>query len=280
MGASLQSGQDQQIAKQDMDDPRNPKLEAALNHKRQLLEARKREIPIRGVRAQASLQPRPQDIASVLKNGHVSLLTEVKRASPSGLLVQEYDPVALAQQYERFGAAALSVATDETMLHGGLSHLMRVRRAVSLPVFRQDFIFDEYQIAETRAAGADGVRIIAAILGDTDLWNLLSLTQRMKMTALMEVQSEPELDRVLSLDPRLIGIQNRNWLTGAVDLTLTERLRPKIPSHITVVSGGGIRTAQDVQRMAVLNVVAVAIGEALLTANSPAAKFGELLAAI
>lgn len=253
-------------------------LEEILRQKRQLLEARKRQVPIRGVRAQAKLQPRPIDVPSVLKDGSVSLIAEVKRASPTGLLVQSYDPVVLAQLYQQSGVAALSVATDEAVLRGNLAHLMRVKQAVTIPVLRQDFIFDEYQIVEARAAGADGVRIIAGVLEDRLLRRLLSLTQRLKMSALIEVHTEAELEQVIPLDPRLIGLNNRDWETGEVNLTLTERLRGTILPHIAVVSEGGIKTAEDVKRIAAVGVDAIVVGEALLTAEDIAAKLREFIA--
>ena len=253
------------------------RLHKILEQKRAQLEARMREIPVGGVRAQARLQKRAMDIAMTVKNGRVSLIAEVKRATASGgVIIEDYDPVALAKLFEVSGAAALSVATDETLLHGGLAHLIAVKQAVGIPVLRQDFIFDEYQIIETRAAGADGVRLIASILGDDELRYLLTLTQRMRMTALVEVHDEHELERVLPLDPRLIGINHRDWNTDDVDLELTARLRDAIPPHITVVSESGIKTVKQVRRLAALNIDAFVVGEAVLTADDIGAKTREL----
>jgi indole-3-glycerol phosphate synthase len=261
--------------------PRDRRLEQILIHKRLLLEARKREVPVEELRVQTTRQTRPLDIASFLKeNRRIALVAEVKRASPGGLLVERYNPVTLALRYQECGASILSVATDETVLQGGLAHLMAVKGAARVPVLRQDFIVDEYQIIEARAAGADGLRIIAAILGDRELWRLVSLTQRMKMTELIEVHNEDDLERALPLDPRLIGINNRDLVKGTIDLSTTERLRDRIPAHIAVISEGGIRTAQDVRRMADLGVHGVAIGEVLLTADDLAAKFRELMSLI
>jgi indole-3-glycerol phosphate synthase len=255
------------------------RLQEILKRKRAQLTARKREIPVEGVRAQARLQLRAKDLAMVLKDGRLSLVAEVKRASANGdLLVEDYDPVELAKVFEVSGAEVVSVATDEALLHGGLPDLVAVKKEVGIPVLRQDFIFDEYQVIEARAAGADGVRLIVGILNDDEMRHLLTLTQRMRMTALVEVHTRQELDRVLPLDPRLIGINHRDWDTDDVDLERTAQLRDAVPPHIAVISAGGIRTIQQVRRLAELKVDAFVVGEAVLTAPDMRAKISELTA--
>jgi indole-3-glycerol phosphate synthase len=251
-----------------------------VRRKRRLLRARKQEAPLQAVRAQAMLQTRPLDIASRLVNGCASVMAEVKRVLSNGEVVQRYDPVALAKRCEEGGASVLSVATDETVLHGDLAHLMHVKGAVSIPVLRHDFIFDSYQIFEARAAGADGVRLIARILSDGELRYFLSLTQRLKMTALIEVQTLSQLKRVLPLEPRLIGLNNRDWETGEVDFGITELLSGRIPPITAVVSGGGIRALADARRVAAAGVDAIFVGEALLEVKDPAAMLREWLLAI
>lgn len=252
-------------------------LREILKQKRAELKARKREIPIEALRAQARLQVRAKDIAMLLKNGKPSLVAEVKRAQTTGgVLVEDYDPVELARLMEESGAAALSVATDETLLHGGLSHLSAVKKAVDVPVFRQDFIFDEYQIVEARAAGSDGVRLIVGILDEEETRHLLTLTQRMRMTALVEVHTGDELERVLPLDPRLIGINHRDWATADVDFELTAQLRHQIPRHTAVISESGINSVEQVRRLVELDVDAFVVGEAVLTAEDIGAKIWEL----
>lgn len=255
------------------------RLDEILKRKRAKLEARRREVPVEDLRAQARDQVRARDVALVLKDGRLSLVAEVKRTTASGgVLVEDYDPVALANLFESAGAALLSVATDETLLHGGLAHLSAVKQAVDIPVLRQDFIFDEYQIIEARAAGADGVRLIAGILRGDELRHLLTLTQRMRMTALVEVHTEEELRHVLPLDPRLIGINHRDWHTDNLDFELTARLRGAIPPHITVLSESGINSVEQVRRLAELKVDAFVVGEAVLTAPDIGAKISELTA--
>lgn len=251
-----------------------------LHRKRRLLTARKRQLPLQAVRAKARLQARPRDIVSVLKDGRISVMAEVKRVLSDGDIVQAYDPAALARSYEAGGAAALLVATDETVLHGGLAHLMHVRQVVGVPVIQHDFIFDEYQIVEARAAGADGLRLVAGILSDEQLHHFLSLTQRLKMTALIEVQTPAQLRRVVPLEPRLIGLINRDWETGEVNLGIMEMLRPRIPPHIAVASIGGIRTVEEARRVAAADVDAIVVGEALLSAEDAAEALRELLSAI
>jgi indole-3-glycerol phosphate synthase len=197
-----------------------------------------------------------------------------------GDMLTTYNPASLAAYFEEGGATALSVATDETVLRGGLVHLVHVKRAVAIPVIRHDFIFDAYQLYEARAAGADGVRLIARVLPDGKMRNLLSLTQRLKMTALIDVQTTAELNRVLPLEPRLIGLNNRDWKTGEVNFTITELLRDRIPPHITVVSGGGIQTLEDAKHIAATGIDAILIGKTLLTAEDSPARIRDLLGAL
>jgi indole-3-glycerol phosphate synthase len=254
------------------------RLDEILKRKRVQLEARRREVPVEELRTQVRDQVRAQDVALALKDGRVSLVAEIKRTTASGgVLVENYDPVALADVFEKASAAALSVATDET-LQGGLDHLSAVKQAANIPVLRQDFIFDDYQIVEARAAGADGVRLIAGILSGDELRHLLTLTQRMRMTALVEVHTEAEMERVLPLDPRLIGFNHRDWHTDNLDFELTARLRDAIPSHITVLSESGINSVEQVRRLAELKVDAFVVGEAVLTAPDIGAKISELTA--
>jgi indole-3-glycerol phosphate synthase len=242
------------------------------------LEARKQVIPIAALRAMAKLQQRPRDLKLVLKEDpHVSLIAEIKQISPSaGRLLGAYDPVALARTYAAHGARAVAIHTDEAVYGGGLEHLTLVARAVNIPVIRQDFAIDEYQVLEARAAGADGVLLMAELLDDLLLRSLLSLTQRLLMTAVVQVSTESDLRRALLFDPRVIGISNQDMHTYAVDLDTTVRLRSQIPPHIAVISLYGLRTADDVARVTAAGVDGVLVGQALLQAPDTAAKIREL----
>jgi indole-3-glycerol phosphate synthase len=245
-------------------------LKEILTHTRQRVAERQKVVPISGLRALCSIQKRPLDLPSVLKHDlGLSLVVEIKRQSPDGtvFIKGRYDPVELARQFVEVGVQALSVATDHRYYQGEVHHLTLVKEVVNVPVLRRDFVFDEYQIFEARAAGADGVYLVASLLGENRLRNLISLTQRLRMTAIVQIQDEEELRRALISDPRVIGINNVDVRTFEVDLMRTVRLRDLIPSHIVTISMGGIRTPEDVELMASTGIDAIQMGETLLTST-------------
>lgn len=238
------------------------------------------EVPLEDLRAMAAVAPSPRDFAAAVRAPGVSLIAECKKASPSkGLLVPNYDPVRLARTYEQAGARAISVLTDTRHFQGTLAHLRDVREAVRLPVLRKDFIFHPYQVYESRVAGADAILLIAAVLGDGDLRELQSLAGKLGMAVLVEVHTEAELARVLSLAPRLIGINNRDLQTFEVDFDNTARLRALIPGGIAVVGESGLKTPDDIRAMARAGVDAVLIGETLVRSKDIAATARALVAA-
>lgn len=254
-------------------------LEEIVNHTRQRVAERQKVVPIAGLRALASIQKRPLDLASVLKYElGLSLVVEIKRRSPDGTLhiPGRYDPVEIARLFETAGAQALSVATDYRYYQGEIYHLTQVKDVAHVPVLRRDFVFDEYQIFEARAAGADGVYLLAALMGENRLRNLISLTQRLRMTAIVQVQDVEELERALVSDPRVIGVSNVDIRTFEVDLYRTLRLRELIPDHIVTISMGGIRTPDDVEFIAATGVHAIQVGESLLTAEDVTATIRHL----
>jgi indole-3-glycerol phosphate synthase len=234
--------------------------------------------------AEASPTPRDFVAAIALRQGggfRPSLIAELKRASPSkGLLAPHLDMFEVAEIYISNGASAISVLTDEKFFLGSLQTLsdLRFKHGVSLPLLRKDFIIDPSQIHEARANGADAVLLIAAALPDNEqLADLHALALEIGLTPLVEVHDEDETERALRLKGlRLIGINNRNLATFQVSLETTERLRPMIPSGIAVVAESGIFTGGDVQRLANVNVDAVLVGEALVTAPDIPAKVREL----
>ncbi len=254
-------------------------LDDIFAHKRVEVAERKRTLPPEAVQAQAAGAPPPRDFIAALRGtpSHPALIAEIKRASPSrGLLCPGLDPVRLARVYQENGAAAISILTDERFFQGSLDHLRAVRRAVDLPLLRKDFIFDPYQVYEARAAGADAVLLIAAMLSDGDLCRLHELIGELGMAALVEVHDEAELERVLRLGPRLVGINNRDLRTFKVDIETTARLRSLVPAEVTLVAESGIHTPADVTRLAELGVDAMLVGESLVTASDVAAKIHEL----
>ncbi len=242
-----------------------------------------RENPLADLRALASVAPPTLDFYAVLKRPGVSLIAECKKASPSkGLIVPHYDAVEIAQAYAKAGASAISVLTDGRHFQGSLADLRDVKEAVGkkkVPVLRKDFIFDPYQVYEARVAGADALLLIAAVLGDTDLKELLALTQRLEMNALIEVHTEEEVARVLPLQPRIIGINNRNLQTFAVDFDNTARLRQLIPAEVVIVGESGIKTAVDVRKMAQIGVDAILVGETLVKSKDIYKTTAELVKA-
>jgi indole-3-glycerol phosphate synthase len=219
------------------------------------------------------------DFAAALKGEGVQLIAEVKRSSPSrGVLRPDLDHVELARTYAANGAAAVSVLTEEQYFGGSPEQLAEVKAAVaSVPVLRKDFIFEPYQIYESRACGADALLLIAAMLSSNQLEELLSLGRALGMRCLVEVHDEEELERALSCGAMIIGINNRDLRTFKVDLETTGRLRPLIPPDRIVVSESGIRNRDDMENLRAWGVDAVLVGETLITAPDVAAKMRELL---
>jgi len=193
------------------------------------------------------------------------VIAEVKKASPSaGVIASSFDPVEIARNYERSGANAISVLTDTKFFQGKLQDLADVRRAVSVPLLRKDFIVDEIQIAESAANGADAILLIVAALEQKQLVHLLRTATSYQLDALVEVHTREELNRALDAGAKVVGINNRNLATFDVDLAVTEELCREVPDEIVLVSESGIKTTQDVGRMKACGVDAVLVGEALM----------------
>jgi indole-3-glycerol phosphate synthase len=223
--------------------------------------------------------PAPRDFAGALVGppGPVRVIAELKKASPSrGVLAESFAPVSLARVYEAAGAAAISVLTDERHFQGRLDLLGEVRAAVGCPLLRKDFILDEYQVWEARAAGADAILLIVAILEDPELADLMAAASGLGLTTLVEVHTPQELGTALRIGAGVIGINNRDLRTFETRLETTLDLLPAIPPGPIVVSESGFFTADDVRRVAEAGVGAVLVGEALVRAKDPAAKLREL----
>ncbi|MBX3065719.1 MAG: indole-3-glycerol phosphate synthase TrpC [Anaerolineae bacterium] len=213
----------------------------------------------------------PRDFLSALQRDTIALIAEVKRASPSkGVLIENFNPVALGTTYAQAGAAAISVLTDRDFFMGSLEDMYNVRAAVNIPVLRKDFTVDQRQIAEGRAAGADAILLIVAILDDARLRDLYDCVRGYGMTALIEVHTESEMERALKLNPPLIGINNRDLHTFHVDLVVTQRLARMVPQGTTLVAESGIFTVADVELVANAGASAILVGESIVKAGNVA----------
>ena len=223
-----------------------------------------------------------RDFAAALRQpraGRVALIAEVKKASPSaGVIRADFDPVAIAREYEAAGASCLSVLTDEKFFQGSLDHLRDIREAVTLPLLRKDFVIDERQVAESLEWGADAVLLIVAILDDKQLGNLYQLATTAGLAVLVEVHDERELESARSLGAELIGVNNRDLKTFTVNLATTERLAARLEgADCLLVAESGIHTRADVARLAACGVRAILVGESLMRQADPRALAAELL---
>ena len=253
-------------------------LNRIITQKRDEVKQRKESLPLSGLKERIARRQAPLDLAAALSGDQIQLIAEVKRASPSrGLLCPDFNPVKLAKEYAQGGAAAISVLTEVNYFGGSLEYLAAIREAVSLPLLRKDFIFDPYQIYESRAYGADALLLIAGILSQGQLEELLSLSHSLDLKCLVEVHSEAEVDRALVSRAKIIGINNRDLTTLNVDINTTRRLRALLPQQQIVVSESGISSRRDIEKLKGWGINAVLIGEALVTAGDIQTKMQELI---
>lgn len=249
--------------------------------KRQEVERRRAAVPTADLEKRVSPAARRRFVSSLSREGRLSILAEIKRASPSaGRISDAADPAALARTMETAGANALSVLTDKRYFDGSLEDLANARQAVSIPVLQKDFIIDEYQLFEAAAWGADAVLLIVRILQQEKLETLYRTAGRLSLDCLVEVHSRADLQRALALDPSLIGINNRDLSTFTVDIGTTLALMPLVPSAVKVVSQSGISDAGEARRLFEAGVSAIQVGESIMRAEDPAAKIRELLGSV
>jgi len=247
-------------------------LSEIVAYKRTEVEAARRECPVAELESRLDDAPPVRRFAAALQAvDGVALIAEVKQASPSaGLIREDLDPVSLARTYADNGAAAISCLTDRHFFQGELGHLRAIRREVDRPVLRKDF--------EARVAGADAVLLIAECLDDDQLNSLYRAIVELGMDALVEIYEPRNLDRALALDPPLLGINNRNLETFTVDLQHTIDLADRVPDSTLLISESGIRSRDEVDRLAACGVKAVLVGETLMRAEDVGAKVRELSA--
>ena len=256
-------------------------LDQIVTDNRQELEARKRAVPLEELQGLVRVQSLPLNFASALRGERIRLIAEVKKASPSkGIIRHDFHPVEIARIYASNGASAISVLTEGLYFQGSLNYLRKVRNILGdkrPPLLRKDFLYDPYQIYESRAYGADSLLLIVAILTPGKLTELIGLSHKLGMDCLVEVHSEDELEIALGSGAGIIGINNRDLKTFAVDIATTERLRRLIPPDRIVVSESGIKSRGDIEKLEGWDVDAVLVGETLMSAPDIGKKIKELL---
>jgi indole-3-glycerol phosphate synthase len=253
-------------------------LDTIVASKREKINAARIRMPELELERRLNQAPRLRDFRAALERpGEIQIIAEVKKSSPSaGVLRADFDPLAIAQIYEKHGAATVSILTDEPFFQGKLEYVAAIRQTVALPLLRKDFILDRYQLLEARAAGADAVLLIAEILPGKELRQLLQQANELGLQSLVEFHETNELQRVIDSGAELIGINNRNLRSFVTRLEHTLELLPRIPKGRCLVSESGIRTRQDVRRLEEAGVRAVLVGETLMRAADIGATLDDL----
>ncbi|HEY6874657.1 MAG TPA: indole-3-glycerol phosphate synthase TrpC [Geobacteraceae bacterium] len=258
-------------------------LQQIVEYKRDEVAHARGEVSLAELKARlADLEDQPRGFVRALRAAEESdwtaVIAEVKKGSPSkGVIRPDFDPLAIAEIYEQNGAACLSVLTDEHFFLGHLSYLGLIREQVRLPLLRKDFIFDAYQIYEARAAGADAVLLIAAMLELNQLRDLAGVARELSLDILLEVHDERELETALQVNVELIGVNNRNLRTFVTDLAATERLAKLAPGDRMIVAESGINSRSDIVRLQRAGAKAFLVGESLMREGDIGAKLRELL---
>ena len=252
-------------------------LDKIVADKKQEVARIKRSVPLAALKERIA-QQKPLDFGAALRGNDLKLIAEVKKASPSkGILCPDFRPVEMAKIYAQNGAAAISVLTEVKYFQGSIEYLAAIREAVNIPLLRKDFIFDEYQVYESAAYGADAILLIMAILTQEKLEKMLEISRNLNLSCLVEVHNEDELFKAMLVEAEILGINNRDLSTFKVDTNITRRLRLFIPEEQIVVSESGISSKDDMKKMKECKVNAVLVGEALVTAPDIPAKMRELL---
>ncbi|WP_298439523.1 indole-3-glycerol phosphate synthase TrpC [Geobacter sp.] len=258
-------------------------LKKIVAHKRDEVAAARAAFSVADLRGRiADLEDQPRGFERALRDCHASgwtaVIAEVKKGSPSkGVIRPDFDPLAIAEIYESSGAACLSVLTEERFFLGSLRYLALIREQVRLPLLRKDFLLDPYQVYEARAAGADAILLIAAMLEPAQIDDLAGLAAELSLDVLLEVHDERELETALRSGCQLIGINNRNLRTFVTDLGTTERLVPQIPPERFAIAESGINTRADILRLQAAGARGFLIGESLMREADIGAKLRELL---
>jgi indole-3-glycerol phosphate synthase len=254
-------------------------LATIAGHVRAEVERRRKQAPLSALQDRVLYRAPTRGFARSLAGRKRRIIAEVKRASPSkGIIRDPFDPVAIATDYASHGATAISVLTEERFFQGSLQHLERIHDAVAVPLLRKDFIIDPYQLTEAKSFGADAVLCIAALLDSGLMAELREQASALALDTVVEVHNEQELNGALKAGAELIGINNRDLRTFAVNLATTEKLSPMIPAGIAVICESGIDTVEQIRRVEACGIHLFLIGESLMRAPQPGVKLAELLA--
>lgn len=258
---------------------RRDALKEIVARKKEKITLAKEQLPEEELKSRLTgLSPTRPLIEAINKPRVISLVAEIKKASPSrGLIRPDFDHIAIAKAYEEAGVQAISVLTEEDFFAGSLSYVQEVKNLTSVPILRKDFILEAYQVYESRLFGADAILLIADLLSKDKLTQLLQIAEELGLDCLVEAHTEKELKKVLSIKAPLIGINNRDLHSLEVDFKTTETLFPLIPKGRAVVVESGIKSAQDVLFLKILGVSAVLIGEAFMAAGDLKRKVEEIM---
>jgi len=256
-------------------------LKKIITRKKEEIKERKASLPLREIKKRVQDANPTHDFESAIQQqltaGKPAIIAEIKKASPSrGTICEDFDPVALAQCYEKAGATCLSVLTDVDFFQGSDKDLSAARAACLLPILRKDFIIDPYQVYESRMIGADCILLIVAALTDKNIQELSELATELDMDVLIEVHDREELERGLMLRTPLIGINNRNLHTFETDIQTTLELLPDVFHDRIIVTESGIHTIEDVKEMRKHSVDTFLVGEAFMSSDDPGKKLKEL----
>ncbi|SRR5581483_8404180 len=253
-------------------------LATIAEHVRGVVAERRRAAPLDRLRDRPLFHAPRRGFARRLQGAGRHIIAEIKKASPSkGLIRADFAPLAIARDYAGGGASAISVLTEERFFSGRLEYLEQIRGAVEVPLLRKDFILDPYQVVEAKSFGADAILLIAAMLDPNLLRELCAQAAALALDSLIEVHTEKELEAALAAGATLVGINNRDLKTFAVDIAVTERLAPLVPAGAVKVCESGIDTPEQIRRVERLGVRVFLIGESLMRAPAPGQKLRELL---
>jgi len=254
-------------------------LSEIVKRTKERVQEREARISLRDIKSMIDDGQKPMDFSAAIKrlpDQHIKLIAEIKKASPSkGIIRKDFDHLSIARIYEKKAVSAVSVLTEEDFFHGNLLFIPEVRKILTKPILRKDFICDAYQIYESRAYGADAILLIAAILEKNQAHEYLHIAGELSLHVIFEVHDLKELEMALFLNSKIIGINNRDLKTLRIDIQKTFELKKEIPSEKVIVSESGIRTREDVRKLEHVGIDALLIGTALMEADNIGEKLDE-----